>query len=139
MFIAYSAIVIAPETYGPLFASEESVRESQRVLPNLIMDRTPIWTQILFFGALLSAILSTASGTLLAPSSLFTEKRHSTIRQRDGDDLKLLWTLRIVMAVFTVIATTVAVNTDGTMYEMVQNAYKVTLCMAFVPLAFGVY
>ncbi len=32
MFIAYSAIVIAPETYGPLFASEESVRESQRVL-----------------------------------------------------------------------------------------------------------
>ncbi len=138
MFIAYSAIVIAPETYGPLFASEESVRESQRVLPNLIMDRTPIWTQILFFGALLSAILSTASGTLLAPSSLFTE---NVIRPfaKGMDDLKLLWTLRIVMAVFTVIATTVAVNTDGTMYEMVQNAYKVTLCMAFVPLAFGVY
>ncbi len=102
------------------------------------MDRTPIWTQILFFGALLSAILSTASGTLLAPSSLFTE---NVIRPfaKGMDDLKLLWTLRIVMAVFTVIATTVAVNTDGTMYEMVQNAYKVTLCMAFVPLAFGVY
>jgi SSS family transporter len=138
MFIAYSAIVIAPEVYGPLFADDGSLRESQRVLPNLIMDRTPLWTQILFFGALLSAILSTASGTLLAPSSLFTE---NVIRPfvHGMSDKKLLWTLRSVMAVFAVIATLVAVNTSGTMYQMVQNAYKVTLCMAFAPLAFGVF
>lgn len=138
MFIAYSALVIDPATYGPLFEAEAMSRESQRVLPDLITNRTPIWTQILFFGALLSAILSTASGTLLAPSSLFTE---NVIRPfaKGMDDKRLLWTMRGVMAVFALAATLFAINSDGTMYQMVQNAYKVTLVMAFVPLAFGVF
>ena len=33
----------------------------------------PMFAQVMFFGALLSAILSTASGALLAPTALFTE------------------------------------------------------------------
>jgi solute:Na+ symporter, SSS family len=138
MFIAYSAVVIDAGKYGTLFAGDVATRETQRVLLDLILDRTPTWTQILFFGALLSAILSTASGTLLAPSSLFTE---NVIRPfwKGMSDKQLLWMLRTIMAGFAVIATLVAVNTTGTMYQMVQSAYKVTLVMAFVPLAFGVF
>ena len=71
IFIAYSALVIDPG-YEKLFAAEDG-REIQRILPDLILNRTPIWAQVLFFGALLSAILSTASGALIAPTSLFTE------------------------------------------------------------------
>jgi solute:Na+ symporter, SSS family len=136
MFIAYSAVVIDP-SYTELFASEDS-REIQRILPDLILNRTPVWVQVLFFGALLSAILSTASGTLLAPSSLFTENvlqpfmKHMT-------DVQMLWLLRTVMLVFAIAATLFAVNSTSTMYEMVQNAYKVTLVAAFVPLALGVF
>jgi Na+/proline symporter len=55
------------------------------------------------------------------------------------DDKVMLWTMRFVMALFALAATLFALNTSGTMYEMVQNAYKVTLTMAFIPLAFGVY
>ena len=71
IFIAYSALVIEPG-YGKLFAGEDA-REIQRILPDLILSKTPLWAQVLFFGALLSAILSTASGALIAPTSLFTE------------------------------------------------------------------
>ncbi|HEX5768023.1 MAG TPA: sodium:solute symporter family protein, partial [Burkholderiales bacterium] len=71
IFIAYSALVIDPG-YEKLFANEDA-REIQRILPDLILNKTPMWAQILFFGALLSAILSTASGALLAPTALFTE------------------------------------------------------------------
>ena len=80
----------------------------------------------------------TASGTLLAPSSLFTE---NVLRPFIGhlDDKVMLWTMRFVMACFAVAATWFALKTTGTMYQMVQSAYKVTLTMAFVPLAFGVY
>ncbi len=136
MYIAYSAVVIDPN-FSTLFASEES-REIQRILPELILKETPIWTQILFFGALLSAILSTASGTLLAPSSLFTE---NVLRPmlKHLDDTSFLWVLRSVLFGFAVAATLMAVNSTSTMYEMVQNAYKVTLVAAFVPLAMGVY
>lgn len=136
MFIAYSAIVIDPQ-YAQLFQSEEE-REIQKILPQLILDRTPIWCQVLFFGALLSAILSTASGTLLAPSSVLTENVLQPLT-RHLSDQKMLWALRTVLISFAIVATLISVNSTTTMYHMVQNAYKVTLVVAFAPLAFGAY
>jgi SSS family solute:Na+ symporter len=136
MFIAYSAVVIDPN-YKALFGSEDS-REIQQILPHLILSKTPVWTQILFFGALLSAILSTASGALLAPSSLFTENVLQPFLHKLGDK-QLLWVVRSVLILFSLAATTIAFNSTSTMYEMVQNAYKVTLVAAFIPLAMGVF
>lgn len=136
MFIAYAAIIL-DSSYTALFASDDS-REIQRILPDLILRRTPLWTQVLFFGALLSAILSTASGTLLAPSSLFAENVIRPFR-KELTDKQFLFTLRCVLVIFSCVATAFAVNSTSTMYEMVQNAYKVTLVGAFIPLACGVF
>ena len=136
IFIAYAALVIDPG-YARLFASEDA-REIQRILPSLILERTPLWAQVLFFGALLSAILSTASGALLAPTSLFTE---NVIRPFAGrmSDRQFLLLLRVVLVSFSLAALLFALNSRSTMYEMVQNAYKVTLVGAFVPLAAGLF
>ena len=71
IFIAYAALVADP-SLGGLFAAEDA-REIQRILPDLVLGKMPLWAQVMFFGALLSAILSTASGALLAPTALFTE------------------------------------------------------------------
>jgi SSS family solute:Na+ symporter len=136
MFIAYAALVIDPG-FTKLFANED-VREIQRILPNLILERTPMWAQVLFFGALLSAILSTASGALLAPTALFTENVVRPFAPRLGDRQFLLL-LRIVLVLFTFAALLFALNSKSTMYEMVQNAYKVTLVSCVVPLAAGIY
>lgn len=136
MFIAYSAIVIDAETIK-LFESEDA-REVQRILPDLILAKTPLWAQALFFGALLSAILSTASGALLAPTALFTENVLRPFNPRMSDR-QMLVTLRVVLVVFSLCALMFALNSRSTMYEMVQNAYKVTLAGALVPLAAGVF
>jgi SSS family solute:Na+ symporter len=136
IFIAYAALVIDPG-YAKLFASEDA-REIQRILPNLILERTPLWAQVLFFGALLSAILSTASGALLAPTALFTENVIRPYAPRMGDKQFLLL-LRVVLVAFTLAALLFALNSKSTMYEMVQNAYKVTLVSCIVPLAAGIY
>jgi SSS family transporter len=136
IFIAYSALLIDPG-YARLFANEDA-REIQRILPNLILERTPMWAQVLFFGALLSAILSTASGALLAPTALFTENVVRPFAPRLGDRQFLLL-LRIVLVVFSLAALLFALNSKSTMYEMVQNAYKVTLVSCVVPLAAGIY
>src|SRR5574341_1978363 len=136
MFIAYAALVIDPG-YAKLFANEDA-REIQRILPSLILERTPLWAQVLFFGALLSAILSTASGALIAPTALATE---NIVRPffRNMSDRQFMLTLRVVLVTFTLAALLFALNSRSTMYEMVQNAYKVTLVGAFVPLAAGIY
>jgi SSS family transporter len=136
IFIAYAALQIDPG-YAKLFASEDA-REIQRILPNLILERTPLWAQVLFFGALLSAILSTASGALLAPTSLFTENVIRPFTRRMGDRQFLLL-LRVVLVTFTLAALIFAVNSKSTMYEMVQSAYKVTLVSCVAPLVAGLY
>ncbi len=71
VYIAYAALVADP-SLGGLFADEDA-RVIQRILPDLVLGKMPLWAQVMFFGALLSAILSTASGALLAPTALFTE------------------------------------------------------------------
>lgn len=136
MFIAYSAIVIDP-AFTELFASEDE-RDIQRILPRLILDRTPLWAQVMFFGALVSAILSTASGALLAPTALFTENVLRPFMPKISDR-RFLVLLRTVLALFTVAALLFAINSQSTMYEMIQEAYSVTLVGALVPLAAGVF
>lgn len=136
MFIAYCAIVIEP-SFTELFKSEDE-RTIQRILPDLILQQTPFGIQVLFFGALLSAILSTASGTLLAPSSLFTENVLRPFFPKLTEKNMLL-VLRVVLLLFSIAATWNAVTSTDTMYQMVQNAYTVTLVGAFVPLALGIY
>jgi len=136
IFIAYAALVIDPEM-AKLFASEDG-REIQRILPELILNRMPLWAQALFFGALLSAILSTASGALLAPTAICTENVLRPFYPHMSDRQFLLL-LRTVLVSFSLAALIFALNSRSTMYEMVQNAYKVTLVSCVVPLAFGVY
>jgi SSS family transporter len=136
IFIAYAALVIDPGM-AKLFAGEDA-REIQRILPNLFLERTPLWAQVLFFGALLSAILSTASGAIIAPTSLFTENVVRPLAPRLSDRQFMLL-LRTILVAFTLAALLFALQSRSTMYEMVQNAYKVTLVSCIVPLAAGIY
>jgi solute:Na+ symporter, SSS family len=136
IFIAYAAVVADPNLLN-LFKSEDA-REIQRVLPDLVLNKMPLWAQVMFFGALLSAILSTASGALLAPTSLFTENVLRPFAPKMNDK-QFLMTLRIILVTFTAFALLFALNSKSTMYEMVQNAYNVTLAGAFVPLVAGAY
>ena len=89
------------------------------------------------FGALLSAIKSTSSATLLAPSTSFVENILRNIYPHLTDKQVLL-ALRISVLVFTGSVLTYAVAMEGTsIYELVSGAYQVPLVGAFVPLVFG--
>ena len=136
IFLAYAALLVDPKMVEPLLQSEG--REVQLILPNLVLNHMPMFAQVMFFGALLSAILSTASGALLAPTALFTE---NVLKPLFGDmsDKRFLVLLRTVLVFFTAGVLIFALNNTSTMYEMVQNAYKVTLVGAFVPLVCGIY
>jgi solute:Na+ symporter, SSS family len=136
IFIAYAAIVGDPSIKA-LFNAEDA-RDIQRILPDLVLGKMPLWAQIMFFGALLSAILSTASGALLAPAALFSENVLKPFVPHMGDK-QLLLTTRIILVTFTAGALLFALNSKSTMYEMVQNAYNVTLAGAFIPLVAGAY
>ncbi|MCE2746244.1 MAG: sodium:solute symporter family protein [Burkholderiales bacterium] len=133
VFLAYGAIMIDPATFGAMVTED-----SQMVLPNLVLNHTPVFAQIVFFGALISAIMSTSSATLLAPAVSFSENIVKNIYPK-MDDKALLLTMRISVFVFTIVVVAFAVNSESSIFEMVESAYEITLAAAFVPLVFGLY
>ena len=134
MFLVVSALIIMPEKAQSLIAEDP-----QKVLPTLVMEHMPFVMQVLFFGALLSAIKSCASATLLAPSVTFTENIWRPLRPHQSDRQNLL-TMRVAVLVFSALVLTYAIAMQGTsIYELVSGAYQVTLVGAFVPLLAGLF
>ena len=134
MFIVACAVLAMPEKTKELLAGDP-----QRVLPTFILTQMPFIAQVFFFGALLSAIKSTASATLLAPSTSFVENIYKNLRGGLTDKQELL-AFRVTLFIFTACVLAYAIATKGTpIYEMVSGAYQVTLVGAFVPLVCGLY
>jgi len=134
MFLVASALLIMPEQTAALLAEDP-----QKVLPTLVLEKMPFVMQVLFFGALLSAIMSTASATLLAPSITFTENIWRQFRPA-GSDKSNLMTMRITVLLFATAVLVYAMEMQGTsIYELVSSAYQVPLVGAFVPLVCGLY
>jgi len=134
MFLAYSATLIDPKMVAGLIDEDP-----QLILPQLVLQHAPLFAQVMFFGALLSAIKSCASATLLAPSVTFSENILKPMVGHRMTDKQLLGMMRMVTLVFTVLVTLYAMNSDLSIFKMVENAYQITLVMAFVPLVCGVY
>lgn len=136
MFIVASALIVMPQQTAELLQDEHS---RQLVLPQLILTHMPLLAQIMFFGALVSALKSTSSATLLAPSTSFVENILRNIHHGMTDRQTLL-AMRITIPVFAALVLGYAVTMRGTpIYDLVSAAYQITLVGAFVPLVFGLY
>ena len=134
MFLVTSALIIMPEQALSLIKDDP-----QKVIPTLVMTKMPFVMQVLFFGALLSALKSTASATLLAPSVTFVENIWRQFCPRVSDRQEL-WTMRVAVLIFAACVCSYAIALQGTpIYDMVSGAYQVTLVGAFVPLVAGLY
>jgi len=134
LFLVTSALIIMPEQAQELIGDDP-----QKVLPTLVLEHMPFVMQVLFFGALLSALKSTASATLLAPSVTFTENiwRQFKPRMSDREELR---DMRIATLGFSALVLAYAIVMEGTpIYEMVSSAYQVPLVGAFIPLLAGLY
>jgi len=138
IYLTYSATLV-----DPAMTSELLAQDAQLVLPNFVKTHLPLFAQIIFYGALLSVIMSTASGTLLAPSVTISENIIKEFMPRHRlSQKKLLWITRAVVLAFTVLVIAYslwALDAETSIHQMVENAYKVTLACAFVPLVAGLY
>jgi Na+/proline symporter len=134
MFLIACALIIMPVEAGKLLKEDP-----QKVIPVLVMERMPFVMQVLFFGALLSALKSTASATLLAPSVTFVESIWRQFQPQMSDRAKLL-TMRLAVLGFAIIVCGYAIASQGTpIYDMVSASYQLPLVGAFMPLVAGLY
>jgi Na+/proline symporter len=133
MFIAYSATLIDPTNFGGMLE-----KNAELIIPTLVRNYTPVFAQVVFYGAVLSAIMSTASATLLAPSVTFSENVIKGFYPNMGDR-QFLRVMRVCLVAFTCMVLTFALKSEASIFKMVENAYKITLAGAFVPLAAGIF
>lgn len=133
LYLAYSASLIDPAQTEMLMQ-----QDSQLVLPTFVLTHMPFWLQAVFFGALLSVIMSTASSTLLAPSVTFTENVLKNFRP-NMSDAELLKATRVTVFFFTLLVVANATLSNESIHGMVENAYRITLAGVFVPLTAGLF
>lgn len=137
IYLTYAATMVDPVMTERLMA-----QDAQLVLPTFVSQHMPLLAQIVFFGALLSVIMSTASGTLLAPSVTISENILKGMFRQPLTDRQFLFMTRIVVGVFSigvVLYSLWSLQNETSIHHMVENAYKVTLATAFVPLVAGLF
>lgn len=133
MFIVVAALIIMPEVATGLLSDDP-----QKVLPTLVMEHMPMWLRVLFFGAVLSAVMSTASATMLAPSTTFVENILKNFRPLT--DRQELRAMRITLFFFAIAVFIYSLKMEGTsIYDMVAMAYQFPVVGAFWPLVAGLY
>lgn len=130
----------------PLFISlcvkhlypEYSQGDTQLTLPRMVLAHTNIFIQILFFGSLLSAIMSTTSSAILAPAAILSENFIRPLSNERFTDKQLLLITRLCVLGFATVATVMACLRSN-IYELVGESSILSLVSLFAPLAMGLY
>jgi SSS family transporter len=141
LFIAMAVKTLHPELL--------ELPDHQLILPTLIRLYTNEWVQIFFWGALLSAILSTASAAILAPSVILSENLIRPLLPKLTDK-KFLWLTRGCVLFISTVAILFSLPQDPTaadaataglpmIWELVAESYTSTLVALLVPLTAGIY
>jgi SSS family transporter len=110
---------------------------TEKILPNMVLQHGNLFIQILFFGALLSAIMSTTSGAILAPATVLGE---NIVRPffKNISDKQFLLVIRLSVVAVAAISMVMALGSQD-IYELVASSSVLSLVSLFVPLTAGLY
>lgn len=112
--------------------------DTQLTLPSMVMIHTSLPIQILFFGSLLSAIMSTTSSAILAPAAILSENLIKPLFKHKFSDARFLLITRISVLIFSILATVMACMRSN-IFELVSESSILSLVSLFIPLTFGLY
>ncbi|CAN5125630.1 sodium:solute symporter family protein [soil metagenome] len=142
----YAAILYLTVAMLPLFISlctrhlypGQVHGDTQLILPYMVMQHTGLAIQILFFGSLLSAIMSTTSSAMLAPAAIFSENLVRPLMKTKLTDRQMLLLTRGSVILFSTLATIMACLRSD-IYTLVGESSILSLVTLFAGLTFGIY
>ena len=110
---------------------------SQDIIPSLVKVMTSVPVQILFYGAMISAILSTSSGAMLAPATIIGENLIKPYTTNLSDKYLLLYT-RLSVILVAAISCYFAFD-DSDIVGLVAASLSLILVCLFAPFTFGLF
>jgi solute:Na+ symporter, SSS family len=126
LFIALAAIQIYPELLNG---------DQKMLILNMVLKFTNPFMQVLFFGALISAIMSTSSGAILAPASVIGENLIKPFFPKISDKSLLFW-IRLSIIFVTLQCIYMATKRQN-IYELVGESSAFSLVSLFIPMVAG--
>lgn len=121
----------------PEVAHSPDTKVREQLIPQMVLQQDSFFIQAMFFGALLSAIMSTASGAILAPATVIGENIIKA-RFKNMTDRQLLMSMRLSVVGVTV-ASVFFSFLGKNIYELVRQSSEISLVSLFVPLIAGLY
>jgi len=121
-----------------LYPEQLLADDAQLVLPAMVLAHTTLPVQILFFGSLLSAIMSTTSAAMLAPAAILSENIIKPLRKESLSDKQMLLLTRLAVVAMSAIATLLACWRTN-IYELVAESSIFSLVSLFVPMTAALY
>lgn len=112
--------------------------ELQMSLPKLVLSEMPVALQIFFFGSVISAILSTCSGAILAPASLLAENIIKPMLSKELKDRQLLVLTRICTVVMGLSGLWVASGSER-IFDLVGTSSAFGVVSIFLPYTMALF
>ncbi len=137
--LMYLTIALLPLFIGlcghHLYPGEE--KDGQMIIPSMVLKHMSLPLQILFFGALVSAILSTTSSAIMAPAAVLGENIVKFFNP-GLSDRQLLKIIRVGIIGITAVCIFMAATRES-IFELVAESSAFSLVSLFIPLAAGLY
>lgn len=138
MYLLLAMLPLIIVSAARLVDQETDSFHDQALLPLVILNHMPMWLQVMFFGALISAILSTCSGAILAPASVLSENLVKPMWQGDLTDRKFLYMTRVCVLFIALVSVFMSLwRTD--IYELVGESSVFGLVSIFIPMTAALY
>lgn len=138
MYLTIAAMPLVIALCGTLLYPDIKQGDTQMTIPILVLKHSSLGMQIIFFGALLSAILSTCSGAILAPATVLGENLIKPLYGEKISDEKLLKIMRLSVIGITIVGVALSLYKSA-IYELVGESSALSLVALFVPLVAGLY
>jgi Na+/proline symporter len=133
LFLAAYFRVYHPELVGMAGDSDP-----QTAIPRFVLEKMNPWVSLLFVGALISAILSTASAAILAPAAVLSENIIPRLLGERPDSRRLLRLSRLSVLGVSAVALAMALSRSN-IHELVVESSALSLVSLFVPLVAGLW
>ena len=129
MVIALGAAQLHPELMV--------INNGEAIIPSMVSQFTGMPLQVLFYGSLISAILSTSSGAMLAPATVIGENLIKPNLPNMTDKKLLLYT-RLSVILVAIVSCYFAFS-DLDIVELVVASLAPLLVCIFAPFTFGLF
>lgn len=138
MYLSIALLPLFIALMGSQIAPDLLKNDRQMFIPNLVLQHTGIFFQIMFFGSLISAILSTCSAAMLAPATVIAENLIKPFAGNKISDQQLLKIMRFSTILITFISIILSFS-KSSIYELVGESSALSLVALFVPLTAGLF